>query len=211
MSCVKKSSKRERREYMGARRSGSDPSTLAAFARPRPSSASGVHAPNVCGRLALGAVTIEPARDPLTMPPPSAKKRRCSALSSAGAAKRTLSNSAPRDSASNDDDDDMDDDELCGCGTGSTSGTQPTSGHRFEIDGQHVNGTSNDPVALIGCRVMLTFTEWSGSFGCKVEAFAPDAPDGPAYIISWEARTSKWDAGRCLYSQRTPIREPSCL
>ena len=58
----------------------------------------------------------------------------------------------------------------------------------FRIDGHDVHGARKDPVGLVGRTVMLTFQECSGSHRCVVEAFAPDAAGGAAYIVSWKAQ-----------------------
>ena len=73
---------------------------------------------------------------------------------------------------------------------------------RFNVDGIDVVGVHDDLVGLVGCEVMLTFEGWSRSYRCFVDAFAPDAPGGSAYVISWKGN-GRWDAGRCLYLQST--------
>ena len=74
----------------------------------------------------------------------------------------------------------------------------------FRIDGHDVHGARKDPVGLVGCCVMIVFDGWPRSYGCTVEAFAREAPGGPAYVISWKS-TGEWDDGQCLYSQQAMI------
>ena len=68
----------------------------------------------------------------------------------------------------------------------SSNGTRSSGAHPsgvFDIGDDEVLGVSDDPVGLVGCAFVV---EWEGKARrCIVDAYAPDAPSGPAYIISW--------------------------
>jgi hypothetical protein len=49
-----------------------------------------------------------------------------------------------------------------------------------------VIGVVKDPVGLVGCVVMVPWP--SKASRCVVDAYASDAPDGAAYIISWVSK-----------------------
>jgi hypothetical protein len=58
---------------------------------------------------------------------------------------------------------------------------------RFNVgDGRRVDGTNEDLVGLVGSVVVVS---WEGKTSrCNVDAYAPNAPGGPAYVISWVSR-----------------------
>jgi hypothetical protein len=46
-----------------------------------------------------------------------------------------------------------------------------------------VVGMLHDPIGLVGCEITI---QWANqTCRCHIDAYAPDAPDEPSYIISW--------------------------
>ena len=58
----------------------------------------------------------------------------------------------------------------------------------YDVGGEHdVLGVSDDPVGLVGCMVAVPWRDGGKmeASRCIVDAYAPDAPGGGSYIISW--------------------------
>jgi len=82
---------------------------------------------------------------------------------------------------------------------GSYSSSAMPAQQSFDVGDDEVLGQLDDAVGLVGCTVVLTFDGWDGAHRCHVDAFAPNAPGGAAYIVSWKAGKD-WDADTCLYT-----------
>ena len=162
--------------------------------------------------------------------PPSNQKRRTMTLQSTGtaAAKRTRNAQTPCEqhaaaNLTNGDEMATEAPDTTTGSAGSASGAQPGTFHidnhevvgvpedpvgpdgLFDVGGNHhVRGVSDDPVGLVGCSVVVP---WDGTCHCVVDAYAPDAPGGPAYIISW---CSKRDEHHLLSCAKMAERGAQC-
>jgi hypothetical protein len=75
-------------------------------------------------------------------------------------------------------------------GSSGGGGSNDVLTRQFNVGGgRRVHGTSEDLVGLVGSVVVVS---WEGvASRCHVDAYAPDAPGGPAYVISWVSRPNE--------------------
>ena len=78
----------------------------------------------------------------------------------------------------------MDEEHNGGVGSSSSHGLVP---RLYDVGRDApVLGVHSDPVGLIGCQLMVPWPVKASL--CYVDAYAPDAPDGPAYVVSWVSK-----------------------
>ena len=70
-----------------------------------------------------------------------------------------------------------------GCGDAAGSSIEGHFPRSFDVGRDESVVGVQDQVGIVGCVVVM---KWSGvESRCFVDAYAPDAPDGPSYVISW--------------------------
>ena len=81
-------------------------------------------------------------------------------------------------------------DEECSTG-GLNSSCDVQLQQAFDVGGDElVVGVQDDPVGLVGCEIVIRWDNENSR--CLIDAYAPDAPDEPCYIISWVSEPNEY-------------------
>ena len=95
-------------------------------------------------------------------------------------------------------------DEECGSGAAGSSYDVQLS-QSFDVGGDEpVVGVQDDPVGLVGSEIVIRWNDENSR--CHIDAYAPNAPDEPCYIISWVSKPDEHHLCTCSQMAGAGIR-----